>query len=213
MAIHIPEKEIQVLTQDSLRVARIENFLDQSDRDRLFRTLCENQKEYKSPNLQKQTTSKLVTIGDNGMFESKSEAVLLETSLFRYKIIENLPLICQKLNTDNVSTSNIRISLLHGIGGHYTDLHQDVTDNNMKVTVLYYLRNESKSFTGGNLQLFSSKTTDGCREDHSEGNFIDIAPEDNSLVVFRSDTFHHVTEIVSNSQKFEDGRFAVTAFI
>lgn len=92
-------------------------------------------------------------------------------------------------------------------------MHQDTVNDNMKLTALLYLRKDTISFTEGHLQVFPSMKIEESRTHLAEEKFIDVSPDDNTLVVFQSEWFHHVTEVVTDSNAFQDGRFNVTVLI
>jgi Rps23 Pro-64 3,4-dihydroxylase Tpa1-like proline 4-hydroxylase len=72
--------------------------------------------------------------------------------------------------------------------------------------VLYYHRSP-RGFSGGALRLyrFGARTGDEARD----GDFVDVAPRSNSLVVFPSWVLHEVRPVSCPSGRFEDRRFAV----
>jgi len=75
------------------------------------------------------------------------------------------------------------------------------------VSAVYYLHREPKAYSGGALRLFRF----GAGEE--EGDFVDIEPEQNSLVVFPSWAFHEVRPVSVPSGEFADSRFAVNVWL
>ena len=203
----------EVLELDALRIVKIKNFLDPSDRDRLFNTLCSEPEAFRPPNGQEDSTGRMLTIDDNGIFDTESPTLLSAAGVINERLSDNLTTFAELLGIDAHSPSKLRLSIIHGLDGHYTDLHQDTVNDNMKLTALLYLLKNTTSFTGGYLQVFPSMKNEESRTHLAEEKFIDVSPDDNTLVVFQSEWFHHVTEVVTDSNAFEDGRFNVTVFI
>lgn len=75
------------------------------------------------------------------------------------------------------------------------------------VSAVYYFHREPKAFSGGELRLHRLGSTG------AEGDYLDIPPEQNSLVVFPSWAPHEVLEIRSPGGRFEDSRFAVNCWL
>ena len=72
--------------------------------------------------------------------------------------------------------------------------------------VFYYYR-EPKAFSGGQLRLFRFGGGEGPDD------YVDLEPEQNSLVIFPSWAVHEVRMIHCPSGRFEDSRFAVDAWL
>jgi SM-20-related protein len=104
----------------------------------------------------------------------------------------------------------------HGDGGRFSrhidtltgKSRTDQTDRGSRaVSAVYYFYKEPKRFTGGELRLYPFGSTDGG---HS---YVDIIPEQNSLVVFPSFASHEVLLVKSSSNQFEDQRFSVNCWL
>jgi Rps23 Pro-64 3,4-dihydroxylase Tpa1-like proline 4-hydroxylase len=74
---------------------------------------------------------------------------------------------------------------------------------------VYYFHAEPKGFTGGELRLFRFGS-DAAAE---PGDWMDIPPEQNSLVVFPSWVRHQVLPVHCPSDAFSDSRFAVNCWM
>jgi SM-20-related protein len=75
------------------------------------------------------------------------------------------------------------------------------------VSAVYYFHQEPKGFSGGELRLHRFGGSGG------KGEFVDIAPEQNSLVVFPSWARHEVLRVSCPSGRFSDSRFAVNCWL
>lgn len=76
------------------------------------------------------------------------------------------------------------------------------------LSAVYYFYREPKAFSGGALRIHRLGT-DGS----GEGDFLEIEPEENSLVVFPSWAKHEVRPVRCPSGAFEDSRFSVNCWL
>jgi SM-20-related protein len=77
-----------------------------------------------------------------------------------------------------------------------------------RISCVYYFHNSPRRFTGGELRLYDNWVTD--RGSTAAASYTTLAPLDNSIVFFRSDTFHEVRPVHRESEEFRDSRFAMT---
>jgi Rps23 Pro-64 3,4-dihydroxylase Tpa1-like proline 4-hydroxylase len=75
------------------------------------------------------------------------------------------------------------------------------------VSAVYYFHREPRLFSGGALRLFRFGGEDIA------GDFVDIDPRQNSLVVFPSWAIHEVRRVELASEDFADSRFAVNIWL
>ena len=76
------------------------------------------------------------------------------------------------------------------------------------VSGVYYFHREPKAFSGGSLRLHRFGATLEAPRD-----FLDVEPEQNSLVVFPSWAPHEVRPVACPSKSFADSRFSVNCWI
>ncbi|HEX4737237.1 MAG TPA: 2OG-Fe(II) oxygenase [Allosphingosinicella sp.] len=109
----------------------------------------------------------------------------------------------------------------HGDGAHFAP-HTDIPvgpgrkplggDRSGKqdrlLSGVYYFHREPKGFSGGALRLYRFGSEGGAPED-----WIDVEPEQNSLVVFPTWATHEVRPISCLSKDFADSRFAVNVWL
>ena len=107
----------------------------------------------------------------------------------------------------------------HGEGAHFA-AHRDTSTGRTRklhgaigagggdriLSAVYYFHREPKSFSGGELRLHRFGS------DGVPGDYVDVAPEQNSLVVFPSWATHEVLAVRCPSGRFEDNRFAVNCW-
>ena len=72
---------------------------------------------------------------------------------------------------------------------------------------VYYFYREPKGFSGGQLRLHRFGS------DNEPGDYVDIEPAQNSLVIFPSWTTHEVLKVHCPSRAFEDYRFAINCWL
>lgn len=95
----------------------------------------------------------------------------------------------------------------HNDGAHFSrhiDLAIRKSDaHSRRISAIYYFHNETKKFEGGQLRLHSMLG----------GEFIDIEPEQNTLIAFPSFLPHEVIKVSCPSGAFADSRFAVNIWL
>jgi Rps23 Pro-64 3,4-dihydroxylase Tpa1-like proline 4-hydroxylase len=116
------------------------------------------------------------------------------------------------LKSTPFETSEVELELAaHNDGAHFT-LHSDtyardeVARGDRMLSAVYYFHRQPKAFEGGALRLHRLNAAAGDAG-------IDIAPDDNSLVVFPSWGPHEVMPVGCPSRAFADSRFAVNCWI
>lgn len=130
--------------------------------------------------------------------------------LFESRIVEALPHVRRELGVAWFPLGAIEGHLtVHGDGDHFTLHVDDATEDTSlrEVSAVYYFNREPRHFTGGALRLFDTVDRGGAVE--PVGTHTDIEPTDNSLVFFRSDTFHEVLPVHVDSDDFADQRFTL----
>jgi SM-20-related protein len=75
------------------------------------------------------------------------------------------------------------------------------------ISVVYYFHRQPKSFSGGLLRLHSPAASG------KPGTFVEIAPENDTLVFFPSWFPHEVLLVGCPSGRFEDSRFAINCWV
>lgn len=128
------------------------------------------------------------------------------------RLREEAPHWAAALRSTPFATSEVELELAaHNDGAHFT-LHTDtyasdeVARGDRMLSAVYYFHRQPKAFEGGALRLHRLGSAPG-----DPG--LDIAPDDNSLVVFPSWGPHEVMPIRCASGDFADSRFAVNCWI
>ena len=75
-------------------------------------------------------------------------------------------------------------------------------------SLFYYLHREPRAFDGGELRLQLPPVVPG-----EQPTYVDIEPEQNRLVAFPSGLVHEVRPVSVPTNRFEDRRFALSAWL
>ena len=160
-------------------------------------------------------------VDDDGKFAVDSQARRSRTlsgaplqlfwHLFEERLRAMLPYIRQQLNIPWFALGRIERQMnVHGDGGFFVP-HTD-TDHPLaadrRISCVYYFNRSPRRFDGGELRLYDTWVTlDGTT---GAATHTSLAPIDNSLVFFPSESFHEVCPVRTESAEFGDGRFTVT---
>jgi Rps23 Pro-64 3,4-dihydroxylase Tpa1-like proline 4-hydroxylase len=141
--------------------------------------------------------------------------------LFAAKVDARLDEILTLTNTNRFPVESYEVSLVaHGNGAHFVK-HTDMPigpgrrplggDESGKqdrlLSAVYYFHAEPRGFTGGDLRLHRFGSED------APGDYVDVEPADNRLVVFPSWVLHEVRPVSVPTGRFEDQRFAVNCWL
>lgn len=132
--------------------------------------------------------------------------------LFRSYLLERYHKICTILDIPAFEAGRIETQLTATRHEEFFRPHRD-SDKNLRrrITFVYYFNTRPKKFSGGNLNLYESET------DHPERppgiRAINIAPRNNTLLIFPSNALHEVTPVSCDSHRFIDSRFTINGWI
>ena len=97
----------------------------------------------------------------------------------------------------------------HGDGGffapHRDDSHPETAKR--RISCVYYFHTNPRRFSGGELKLYDNWVTP--RGSTAAASYTALAPLDNSILFFPSDTFHEVAPVHRETEEFRDSRFTV----
>ena len=121
------------------------------------------------------------------------------------------------LDAGNFDQTSVELQIAaYGDGAHFA-FHTDTgsgtshAPTRRMLTAIYYFYSSPKLFTGGDLRLYNLRTQPGPDSDPTD--FITIAPEHNTLLVFPSELGHEVTPIIQTTGNFADFRFVVNCWL
>ena len=137
---------------------------------------------------------------------------LMETML-RQRVLDLFPTLIRDLRVPQFEPSEITIELVAHNDGAFFKRHIDMFVGDERgahdrlLTAVYYFHAEPKAFSGGALRLYSF----GVEED--ESSFVDVWPEQNTLLAFQSWAPHEVLPVSCPSKRFADSRFSVNFWV
>lgn len=133
--------------------------------------------------------------------------------LFKTKILGLVPQLIAQLQVTPFEAARLETELVaHGDGAFFkrhVDTQTNQYDEIKYIRVLsgvYYFNAQPKAFSGGALRLYAI----GGKPDED---FVDIAPTNNSLLVFPSWASHEVMPVSCPAGRFIDSRFAVNCWV
>jgi SM-20-related protein len=123
-----------------------------------------------------------------------------------------MPDLCVRAGMKPFEVSQIQLDLTAYEDGAHVASHRDTSSQldpagDKVMSAVYYFFAEPKGFEGGALRLHRLATDGKAARDH-----VEIAPEQNSLVVFPSFVNHEVTPVRSTVEGFRAARFAINCW-
>jgi SM-20-related protein len=185
---------------------RIPGFLDASEHTALFDWTLANEARF------------LPARVAGGQLEPRARTALCLRDLgpmatvFADRLRDSAPAWTAALRATPFETTEIELELAaHNDGAHFT-LHSDTyssaepTRGDRMLSAVYYFHRQPRAFEGGSLRLHRLGANPG-----DPG--LDLAPDDNCLIVFPSWGPHEVMRVNCPSRAFADSRFAVNSWI
>jgi SM-20-related protein len=135
------------------------------------------------------------------------------TAELRQRILHMVPTFIRDLSVTPFEPSALSIEVASHNDGAFYKRHVDTfvayerENADRLLSAVYYFYSAPKGFSGGALRLHS------LFESEQEDGFIDVEPNQNSLVVFPSWMPHEVLPISCPSKRFSDSRFAINCWI
>ena len=134
-------------------------------------------------------------------------------AMLRQLFVDFVPTLIGDLRVTPFEVSQIELELVANNDGTFFKRHIDTfTGDGRKasdrmLSAVYYFHAEPKAFSGGELRLYSFGTTE------NESAFVDVQPEQNTLVAFPSWAIHEVLPVNCPSRRFSDSRFNINCWI
>ncbi len=196
------------------KTIQVHHFLTEEERNRIFETICTNQKAFQHIGIPDSNTMETLHLS----LESEKSEYLEQMTTIREafeclseNIMKLLPSIFTNLGVEPFPVSSIPLSIINGFNSHKSDPHNDESGGRFKISFLYYLSKVPKAFRGGALEFYETDAT--SPNGHNSKVFAKIEHEDNLLIAFPSHIYHGVTDVQLDSTKFKDGRFVVVGFL
>jgi Rps23 Pro-64 3,4-dihydroxylase Tpa1-like proline 4-hydroxylase len=110
--------------------------------------------------------------------------------------------------------AKLELELVVYLQGAHFGAHRDIDRSGSQsgfdrvLTGVYYFHAEPKGYTGGTLRLIRF----GC-DKATAGNFVEVQPEQNALLVFPSWAMHEVTPVRCDSDDLRSARLAINCWL
>jgi SM-20-related protein len=133
---------------------------------------------------------------------------------FRDRVRSLLPQLSLAFGIGEFAVGDIECQLNAHNDGDYFRLHNDngtADTRERTITFAFYFHNEPKSHSGGEFRLYNGRIADGryeCGEQAAE-----IAPKNNSILLFPSHCHHEVLPVRCPSNRFVDSRFTISGWV
>jgi SM-20-related protein len=165
-----------------------------------------------------ETSGVLLGQNDEGYDPSRRKSLYVRDfgpmkAIIRQRLLDFVPALIGDLRVSQFKPSGVELELVANNDGAFFKRHIDTfmgkarKSSDRMLSAVYYFHTEPKAFSGGALRLYSF----GSKED--EENFVDIQPEQNTLLAFPSWAWHEVLPIRCPSRRFSDSRFNVNCWV
>jgi predicted 2-oxoglutarate/Fe(II)-dependent dioxygenase YbiX len=196
---------------EAARFLRIPEFMSPEEHQRLLKHTVANEEAFRdSTVLTPQGKAQM----DYGFRKSRTlhgPEVENIWNLFDERLRGLLPFVRRELGLSWFPPGKVERQLTaHSDEGFFAP-HRDTGNaktGDRRISCVYYFHSSPRRFTGGELRLYDSWVTD--RGSTAAASYTTLAPLDNSIVFFGSDTFHEVRPVHRESEEFRDSRFAMT---
>ena len=187
---------------------RIDDFLTPAENEQLLQYAIENQGHFE--------TSKVIEDADRDADDSPRRSQVLFTikeskwkKIFLDRLRLHLPHITASLGVSGFQFRSAEIQLTASNDGDFFKRHADADHNDDNVaprvlTFVYYLHRLPKPFSGGDLLLYGPD---------AGGKVTAIAPQNNCLISFASNSWHEVDIVRCPSPAFADSRFTINGWL
>jgi len=134
-------------------------------------------------------------------------------AVLRQRLLDFAPTLIADLRVTSFEPSEVELELVANNDGAFFKQHTDTLIGDQRkatdrlLSAVYYFHAEPKAFSGGALRLYSFGT------EENQGNFVDVQPEQNMLLVFPSWALHEVLPVSCPSRRFSDSRFNVNCWV
>jgi Rps23 Pro-64 3,4-dihydroxylase Tpa1-like proline 4-hydroxylase len=196
-----PEETIEVQFNNLLGAQRQEllDYLIAHESDFRQATVIERGSQGTTVNTAQRRAS---TLDDLGKFQG----------LLTDRIKEHLQPALQKLGHKEFPLGRIEMQATASNDGDYFRLHPDSDGHDRReITFVYFLHNEPRHYSGGELRIFSTRVIDGELV-HADRSHL-LTPQQDALVFFPSLNEHEVLPVRVPSKAFGDSRFTINGWI
>jgi Rps23 Pro-64 3,4-dihydroxylase Tpa1-like proline 4-hydroxylase len=131
-------------------------------------------------------------------------------TLLRSRLLDFVPVLIRDLRVTSFQPCDIELELVANNDGAFFKRHIDIfvgaarKSSDRLLSAVYYFHSEPKAFSGGALRLYSFE---------DPGTFVEVQPEQNTLLVFPSWASHEVRPVSCPSGRFSHSRFNVNCWV
>lgn len=190
---------------------RIPDFLPQAARDEILNFALVNEDDFDSSTI-KNSAGK----GNHLDLQIRKSSVVTDLNglpgLFETELRDIALDIAQVLELDISEDYKLELQLTAHNDGAYYKMHRDNNTPSSRtrlLTFVYYFHQVPKGFDGGQVRLFDTLEDSFAVAE----TFVDIEPEDNSLLFFPSGVPHEVLNVDCPSKSFENSRFTLNGWL
>jgi Rps23 Pro-64 3,4-dihydroxylase Tpa1-like proline 4-hydroxylase len=134
-------------------------------------------------------------------------------ALLRQRMLDLVPTLLEDLRVTSFEPSNVELELVCSNDGAFFKRHIDTfirasrRASDRILSAVYYFHTEPKAFSGGTLRLYPFGATE------TDDQFVELQPEQNTLLAFPSWVLHEVLPVRCPSRRFCDSRFNVNFWV
>ena len=134
-------------------------------------------------------------------------------AILRQRVLDLVPVLIRNLRVTPFEPSKVELELVANNDGAFFKCHIDTFMGDARkasdrvLSAVYYFHAEPKAFSGGALRLYSF----GMKKDEAE--FVEVQPEQNTLLAFPSWASHEVLPVNCPSGRFSNSRFNVNCWV
>jgi len=196
---------------ESPAVHVIHDFLG-AERDALYAYVLEHEADF----VPTRVRSRAATVSDD--YDFRRGLQLHDPGPWRARFLQRLesvlPDILRALDVAMPPAHRFELSVTAHGHNDYFRAHRDNSTGDLRqrtISLVYYFHAQPRPFTGGQLVLFDA-AVEGENKVQGAG-YRTLAPTDDTLVAFRSDSFHQVKAVRCEQGGFADGRFTITCWL
>ncbi|MGD1937917.1 MAG: 2OG-Fe(II) oxygenase [Cyanophyceae cyanobacterium] len=187
---------------------KIENFLSKEENETAFKIALDNQEKF--------VGSSTTTDADDYRRSSVLYATYYENLYhsLRKRLLKMIPTVTKQLNSDPFLVSQVEMQMTAHNDECFYKIHNDSGSPETETRVLtyvYYFHREPKAYSGGALRIYETDLLGPATEPSEK--FIDVVPDNNTVVLFDSCIKHEVRKVSCPSRKFDNSRFTLNGWL
>jgi SM-20-related protein len=200
-----PRMEIQFKRGSQFVIAR--DFLGPGELEGLLRYVLQHERKFKSSSIEQYGVSS--TIRRSRVLSDLGK----QRDLITRRLLHYLPSVLELLKIRPFHVSQIETQVTASNDGDYFKGHNDASPSGERViTFVHYFYREPKSFSGGRLRLYRTRTKGKEGIVAFLSRFNTVTPQQNHILFFPSYLLHEVLPVKCPSGAFADSRFTLNGW-